>query len=548
MRNIEKARKAADREKRRQAALVTFKKLAADNRPAMTRAFIQWREATGKALISALKANPPSFTATIDPAAAEAQADRYAARLLDWDKLEEKARKIFEPIEDKVFRDGYKSVFIPVKKDILTDAGEILDDSPQTLDAIAYSKVHTGELVVEITGQQRRAITAYVRPALLSGRSSQLIAKDLRSVVGLNSRLAAALANYTTDLYAQGLSEDMIDKLSKAKANQLLNYRTLMIARTETSFALNSGIRKSYAGHGIDRLEYVADPEEDPAWTCDCREHNGKVYTQKQIDSGEAPSIPQHPNCECTWIAAEDAVAEAPAAIPQEGGMLPFPEGQTIADIIPMVPEKDWLNEYGLVGLDKLKVAEKAMIEDALRALMRDYTTDVKYVGTATSKLLKESSLYKDWEKRHLTRAFMGRNASGLAYDKLNAILFKGSVVSDLQSAQNINAFKTGWHLSKDRLDIVRHEYGHLYDFKWNVSKNTEFRKGIDEFCNKYGSKNILSEYAGTRAGVASKYSEQWAEMFSAYAGPDGLAYYDKISPEARKELDAFMKKMLGMD
>jgi hypothetical protein len=66
-----------------------------------------------------------------------------------------------------------------------------------------------------------------------------------------------------------------------------------MIARTETSFALNEGIRSAYKENDIKYLERVEDPVGDPKWDCTCREENGKVYSVEDAEG----VLPEHPNC-----------------------------------------------------------------------------------------------------------------------------------------------------------------------------------------------------------------------------------------------------------
>ena len=75
--------------------------------------------------------------------------------------------------------------------------------------------------------------------------------------------------------------------------------RAERIARTEIMYALNKGSLSKYAGDGVEKVEWLAGPDDR---CCDtCVNNNGKVFK-----ISEAPSIPIHPNCRCCWIAYFD--------------------------------------------------------------------------------------------------------------------------------------------------------------------------------------------------------------------------------------------------
>jgi len=66
-----------------------------------------------------------------------------------------------------------------------------------------------------------------------------------------------------------------------------------MIARTETAYGLNEGIREGYGQLGYTKLQRIEDPEGDPEWDCTCRENNGAIYTLAESQG----VLPEHPNC-----------------------------------------------------------------------------------------------------------------------------------------------------------------------------------------------------------------------------------------------------------
>lgn len=69
------------------------------------------------------------------------------------------------------------------------------------------------------------------------------------------------------------------------------------LIRTEASHAYNAAAIESYKAAGCDSVEFLAEDD-----CCDvCEEYSGVRYP---ID--DAPSIPVHPNCRCTYIPVVD--------------------------------------------------------------------------------------------------------------------------------------------------------------------------------------------------------------------------------------------------
>jgi SPP1 gp7 family putative phage head morphogenesis protein len=244
-------------------------------------------------------------------------AKEIADNLVDWKMIEDQGRRIFLSTIDIGHGAGWKLAApriakYRIEKARLAKAGGgtagagsspgpyIPLVGPQPQAAYAWSLDHTGKLVVEITEQTRQAIIGFVAPRLLNGKSNQTIARDLRTnnIVGLTEKQMAAAGNYWTKLVDNGMDEGTADERAGRYADRLLAYRTDMIARTETSFALNEGIRSAYKENDIKYLERVEDPE---ACIEICREENGKIYTVEEAEG----VLPAHPNCEGTWVYAE---------------------------------------------------------------------------------------------------------------------------------------------------------------------------------------------------------------------------------------------------
>jgi SPP1 gp7 family putative phage head morphogenesis protein len=251
-------------------------------------------------------------------------AKEIADNLVDWKWVEDQGRRIFLSTIDIGHGTGWKLAMPRIAK-YKAEKGQLAKDvggsspgpyiplrGPQPEAAFKWSIEHTGKLVVEITEETRQAIISFVAPRLLNGKSNQTIARDLRTnnIVGLTEKQQAAAGNYWTKLVDNGMDEGTADERAGRYADRLLTYRTDMIARTETSFALNEGIRSAYKDNDIKYLERVEDPE---ACIEICQGENGKIYT---VDEAEGV-LPAHPNCEGVWVYSEGP-GEGDVAIPEE--------------------------------------------------------------------------------------------------------------------------------------------------------------------------------------------------------------------------------------
>lgn len=71
--------------------------------------------------------------------------------------------------------------------------------------------------------------------------------------------------------------------------------RAEMIARTEVMYGLNQGALKRYGQDGIEKVQWLAGPDNR---CCDtCINNDGKVFS-----INNAPALPAHPNCRCTFL------------------------------------------------------------------------------------------------------------------------------------------------------------------------------------------------------------------------------------------------------
>lgn len=136
-----------------------------------------------------------------------------------------------------------------------------------------------------------------VRDGISQGKTLREIASSIRPVIGLNDKQAGAVSALVRRLEEGGLTQEAIDRQFASYVNKAYGSRAAAIARTETSAALNEGMRIGYDEAGITKLMRVEDPD-----CCErfCAEHQGEVYSIEEASG----VLPAHPNCEGTWVAA----------------------------------------------------------------------------------------------------------------------------------------------------------------------------------------------------------------------------------------------------
>lgn len=211
--------------------------------------------------------------------------------IADWDAIRADGVLLLKPVIFELLGEGGKAV---VERSILKQERFDLIG----LEAVKWATEYSAELVTEITKETIAGIQAYIATGIDAGKGVPTIARELRPLVGLTEKQIFAVANYHEKLildrpeYTAARQRKMAD----VYARRLHRDRAAMIARTETSSALNEGVREGYMQMGIKRLERVEDPD-----CCDiCAEFNGKIYTVEEAEG----VLPEHPACEGAWVAA----------------------------------------------------------------------------------------------------------------------------------------------------------------------------------------------------------------------------------------------------
>lgn len=507
-------------------------------------AFIKWRNRVAQAVIRGYSRGP------LGP-----NVERTVENLTDWEILQAEGIAIFQPaiarITDTALTDK------PLK---MVKGQKLPLIAPATVASHNWSAKHSAKLVTEIMADTRLSINRLNRVAVLTGRSSQALARDIRPLIGLHSRQITALGNYRTKLEAAGMAPAKIDKLVAKKAQKALKYRSEMIARTETSFSRIEGLLIAHKEMGIPKLRWLADPE----CCATCAALSGKVYGIEQASG----MIPKHPQCSCTWVAATQqdlepgtagwpyvgeppismpsvpkipSPAQAPAPPPEEPipGPAPPPE--------PMPPpETDPLDLIKELGLDDFTPAERKIIEDQLRDLMRQFPgTEVNYYGTTTSTGFKATrQMSESLKSDAIASLSRSPRTNGICYRHSRSVTIRKEYFSEAKTKSYKMSALTRWHFCGDSLDTIRHEFGHLVDKGRSISGSAGFQDAVKALQKKFG-KNVMTGYARKYRDAASKWEEQFAEMFSAYTRGNTPRTITSLGPQAEADFKALMAKVL---
>jgi hypothetical protein len=312
---------------------------------------LSWRD-----LFAVADKGLPGFRQAFLKAVAAAQAGvstgtirTYIAKQ-QYDKAEAYVEQIFADAAD-----GWRVQLSQDALKILGDAGALTTSVEQlggAFDllnprAIAWANAESSTLVKYVTEQQKAAIRAVIGKTVGGEFTPVSAARQLRSIVGLDPRRAAALANFqartdaaTSALLAakpkwaaakvaavQAKAQRKVDRY----AAKLLKSRTETIARTETMASANEGMLEAWrqardAGKISRNLvkRWITTPD-DRRCTVICKPMHGRMapldvaFVVPKVGAVQRP--PAHPNCRCVL-----SLVRAPKTGKNvEGGLPPPP-------------------------------------------------------------------------------------------------------------------------------------------------------------------------------------------------------------------------------
>ena len=176
--------------------------------------------------------------------------------------------------------------------------------------AVESAQLSGAELVQRISNRSQQAIQDAVMEGIAQGRSIEAIAADIKnSRIGLTSRDAIAVANYTARLKAEDRPKDQVQRMASKYRQRKLRQRSEVIARTEMSRARNMGFDMAWQ---LGVSEGVIDPGDLREWLARdpcpiCQDLDGQkapIGNPFTSQSGQYTFMrpPAHPNCRCTMV------------------------------------------------------------------------------------------------------------------------------------------------------------------------------------------------------------------------------------------------------
>jgi len=210
---------------------------------------------------------------------------------------------------------------------------DLLDEETQ-----AALREAQDDLIAQLDSAARDVIEAAITNGVNAGDTPEEIAAAIRDTIPLTDRQAQAVMNYrllledldsgalnralrnieydaaVEDAIDSGefLSADAIDRMVEDYANNFLDYRSGMIARTESLRAANSGLRDGYrqaADRGVFPEEAVTRhwqiaTDERVCPVCQSIVENNPdgvgLNDDFQSEDGPQDDPPIHPNCRCS--------------------------------------------------------------------------------------------------------------------------------------------------------------------------------------------------------------------------------------------------------
>lgn len=177
------------------------------------------------------------------------------------------------------------------------------DTSNPTITRYVDSRI--GELVVGIQEDTREVIAGAISRSLDNAMTPRRVADLIKPSIGLYPQQVTALDNYRQSLIQQGGKSSVIEAMSSAYEARLLDYRAMMIARTEVRRAHNQG---QLAVWNTAKNQGVLDRDAKKAWVVDgnpcpeCIDLDGEIVGIDEFwetEDGPVDAPPLHPNCMC---------------------------------------------------------------------------------------------------------------------------------------------------------------------------------------------------------------------------------------------------------
>lgn len=360
--------------------------------------------------------------------------------------------------------------------------------------AVEWASDHAAALVTEVDAATRDAIRQIVVRSFEEGIPPEQAARLMRSVVGLHSRDAQAVASLRADLVRRGASEEFAARKAERYAEKLLNARCLMIARTEVMAAANRGQEELWRQAAETgqlpadvRRVWIVTPDDD---LCpECAELDGALA---QLDlpypGAGGPGPPLHPNCRCVeGIATPEDLARAgiepaPEAVAPPEPALPAPE-----ELPPAVVEPAEMSRAEVVDQIFSRVSEEAAatdkkIGDVLEQAV-SHRGGHREVDAAVRAAEKDFRSFLESQLSELPRVAARPNFEGAAWDELQKLGPDGEKLrSNVQKARDW--YRAMWHNESGMISKTKMGLNPLSEIGLDVNRRSYIREYYENRIN----------------------------------------------------------------
>ncbi|MFQ5541956.1 MAG: phage portal protein [Candidatus Binatia bacterium] len=176
--------------------------------------------------------------------------------------------------------------------------------------AVEWARVNSAKLVTGVTDESRAAIRGIIERTIVEGGGPDAAARQIRDSVGMTKAQVGATEKFMSQLIADGVAPDVVERRVAAKANARIFKRSKNIARTELIAASNAGQQELWQ-QAVDAD--LITPETKRSWIVTPDDRLDKIGICEPMDGQEVglkePFItglgaevmqpPAHPLCRC---------------------------------------------------------------------------------------------------------------------------------------------------------------------------------------------------------------------------------------------------------
>ena len=225
-------------------------------------------------------------------------------KVIPWDKLPSELKEV-DGFEEKSLNKTaafeIQGLPAPIKNNLRWDT--------KNPEITKYLDKQSGERITLIKDSTMETLRQSVKNTYDKGWTPRDVANSIKDNIGLLPQHARAVDNYRNGLISEGMKKDMAIELSSKYAEKLLNYRAMMIARTETRLANQYGqlsvwnaAKKQGLMDGAKKTWVV---DGNPCDICDPMDGvSVDIDDVWDLDTGDEVDVPteSHPHCECNMV------------------------------------------------------------------------------------------------------------------------------------------------------------------------------------------------------------------------------------------------------